>query len=397
MAKRASYSPLDYILGAASGALQGYGQDKERRKLDAEKAEERRVAQEEREYRRSQDALRNTLALYESGYEPDVSHRQLPQGTPEGGIPEWASDMRSVRRPVDEASKNVVEVGGRQFTRTRSPEIERQMARFQGREDVARTRDQGGRDAYEAGRLAEFGGPFSGEYKPELAGAYEAAYSRMLKQEQDQRELQARIRTAGGGGGGSEMAASIMNGVIQTINRGKEVPDPRGSFFPPITRPYTADEQQELVDNAMRVVEQMSGGRAPETRPAVPAAGSGFQVPMRMPGSPTPIAGPPAQASPPSGEDLSRQMQERYESSRSSGAGGGMSELAAARGEGELTVADMRAMLDSLRAQMDTAPTSARRREIFRMIRDLEAKVMASDVASMRNQFGDYRSRGGGL
>jgi hypothetical protein len=67
MAKRASYSPLDYILGAASGALQGYGQDKDRRALEAEKAEERRVAQEEREYRRSQDALRNTLAFMEAG------------------------------------------------------------------------------------------------------------------------------------------------------------------------------------------------------------------------------------------------------------------------------------------------------------------------------------------
>jgi hypothetical protein len=394
MAKRSGYSTLDYILGGLAGGLRGYGEDKERRKLEADKAEERRLAQEEREYRRSQDALRNTLALYESGYEPDVSHRQLPQGTPEGGIPEWASDMRSVRRPVDEASKNVVEVGGRQFTRTRSPEIERQMARFQGREDESLKREQAGRDDYEAGRIAGFGGPFSEEYNPALAGSYGAAYNRLLKQEQDQRELQARIRTSGGSGGGNEVAASVMNSVVQTVIRGKVTKDLAGRET--IT-PYEPEEIQELIDNAINVISQLQGREPPARQPPPDLGEPAWRAPFRYP---APDSSGPSQPTSPVSQDLSRQMEERYERSRASGAGGGVTEPAAmpsARGEGDLTVAEMKAMLDSLRAQMDTAPTSARRREIFRMIQDLEAKVMAADVASVRNQFGAYRSRGGGL
>jgi hypothetical protein len=173
MAKRSGYSTLDYILGGLAGGLRGYGEDKERRKLEAEREAERAALQEERRASRERQEMLDRVMLSDRGYEParelsevtdrnvDMPHRLLrPTAEQRYDMPDFTTqDASPLQRALETASSGrpTETVGGQRMVRTMTPmeeaEQERSSAALSGRME-AQGRAQTHRGKYDTIRQA---------------------------------------------------------------------------------------------------------------------------------------------------------------------------------------------------------------------------------------------------
>lgn len=281
------YSALDYVLAGLSGASRGYDVYRERkaeqekedklreereaaRKLEAERYESARKLEAER-YAASEarENQRIMLDLLDRGWMKGIQHKtpDIPNA-PRGGMPDFVppeGNQAALQRALQEAGKTVVDVGGVQMQRGRTPEVERQIAMFDYRRTMAEEERQ--KRAEEERKIAAMvaaGVPLAEATSRVIAGYGGPTPAR-----------------TGTGSDKDAIRERAMLNLLSLLSKGKEDP-----LTGEIT-PYDLAEEQALIAQAERVINAMSGGTTPDFR-------SDFEAEERAAG-----AGGPSAATPP--------------------------------------------------------------------------------------------------
>jgi hypothetical protein len=425
MAKRSGYSTLDYILGGLAGGLRGYGEDKERRKLEAERAEERAALQEERRASRERQEMLDRVMLSDRGYEParelsevtdrnvDMPHRLLrPTAEQRYDMPDFATDVSPLQRALETASSGrpTETVGGQRMVRTMTPmeeaEQERSSAALSGRME-AQGRAQTHRGQYDTLAATYPGFPLP-PYNPTLNISTLENSARRYEEEQYKiaGEGRAAARSTRGGADGLSadslgLPLSAFNNMMDAIERGKEQPDRTG--LSTIRVPYSEAEKRRIVNQYVELYSQTrdleSFDRGAEQFDS-PRRRSEELALSNLSDQEQPIQRPAT-----SEPSLAQILLERFEAEESEAEMPALPDtsapvVATPQGLGGApsspNTLEMRQTVDELKARMEAETLPARRRELFREIRELESQIRASDMSSLRDQFGNYRSRGGG-